>query len=98
MVEGLGRSDVVKVEFPVPESTEKFSLPSYGRQYTCDFRGSTLVDISPRGDKPVLVKMGSDDGGVFEVRKGYPIYLRDHLKADNAPMKTVERFVASKLV
>ena len=33
MVEGLGRSDVVKVEFPVPESTEKFSLPSYGRQY-----------------------------------------------------------------
>ena len=98
IVEGLGRTDVVKVEFPVPESTEKFSLPSYGRRYTCDFKGSTLVDISPRGDKPVLVKMGSDDGGVFEVRKGYPIYLRDHLKADHAPMKTVERFVASNLV
>ena len=96
IVEGLGPADVVKVEFPVPESTEAFTLPSYGRQYTCDFKGSTMVDISPRGDRPVLVKMGSDDGGVFEVRKGYPIYLRDHYKADRAPLKTVERFVFSK--
>ena len=98
IVEGLGPADVVKVEFPVPESTETFTLPSYGRQYTCDFKGSTVVDISPRGDRPVLVKMGSDDGGVFEVRKGYPIYLRDHYKADRAPLKTVERFVFSKRV
>ncbi len=98
IVEGLSRRDVIKVEFPVPESTQKFTLPSYQRQYTCDFKGGTLVDIAPRGDKPVLVKMGSDDGGVFEVRKGYPIYLRDHLKAENAPVKTVERFVSTKTV
>ena len=95
IVDGLRPSDVVRVEFPVRESTEKYTLPSYENEYVCDFRGNTLVDLSPRGDKPVLVKMGSDDGGIFEVRKGYPIYLRDHLKADEAPLKTVERFVAS---
>ena len=98
ILEGLRPSDVVRVEFPVVESTETFTLPSYERQCTCDFRGNTLVDISPRRDGPDLVKMASDDGGLFEVRKGYPIYLRDHLKADKAPLKTVERFVASKLV
>ena len=90
--------DVVRVEFPVVESTETFTLPSYGRQVTCDFKGNTLVDMSPRKDGPDLVKMASDDGGLFEVRKGYPIYLRDHYQADRAPLKTVERYVAPKLV
>ena len=98
ILEGLRPSDVVRVEFPVVESTETFTLPSYERQCTCDFKGNTLVDMSPRGERPDLIKMASDDGGLFEVRKGYPIYLRDHLKADKAPLKTVERFVASKLV
>ena len=96
IVEGLRPSAVVRVEFPVVESTETFTLPSYERQVTCDFRGNTLVDISPRKDGPDLIKMASDDGGLFEVKKGYPIYLRDHLKADKAPLKTVERYVGSK--
>ena len=98
ILEGLRPSDLIRVEFPVVESTETFTLPSYERQCTCDFKGNTLVDMSPRGERPDLIKMASDDGGLFEVRKGYPIYLRDHLKADRAPLKTVERFVASKLV
>ncbi len=98
ILEGLSPADVVQVEFPVAVSSETFTLPSYQRQYTCEFRGSTLVDIGPRPDRPVLVRMGSDDGGVFEVRKGYPIYLRDHMKADRAPLKTVERYAADKLV
>ena len=96
VVEDLRPSDVIRVEFPVVDSTETFTLPSYQRQCTCDFRGNTLVDISPRLDGPDLVKMASDDGGLFEVRKGYPIYLRDDFKADKAPLKTAERFVDSK--
>ncbi len=92
ILEGLRASDVIRVEFPVVESTEKHSLPSYEQEYTCDFRGNTLVNLSPRGEKPGLIQMESDDGGIFRVRKGYPIYLRDHLKADKAPLKTVERY------
>ena len=98
IIEGLRPSDVVKVQFPVKRTTEEYTLPSYQRKYICDFRGNTLVDVSPRPDRPVLEKMGSDDGGIFEVRKGYPIYLRDHLKVDQAPIKKVERFVSSKLI
>ena len=97
IVEGLKPSDVVQLEFPVPTSSDTFTLPSYQRQYNCEFRGSTLVDIDPRGERPALLEMGSDDGGNFEVRKGYPIYLRDHMKADRAPMKTIERYAADKL-
>ena len=96
ILEGLRPSDVVRVEFPVLKSTEKYTLPSYGGQYTCDFKGSTLVDISPRSDKPGLVQMASDDGGIFAVKKGYPIYLRDHLKAGRAPLKRVERFAVPR--
>ena len=87
-----------KVQFPVKRSTEEYTLPSYQRKYICGFRGNTSVDVSPRPDRPVLEKMGSDDGGIFEVRKGYPIYLRDHLKVDQAPIKKVGRFVSSKLI
>ena len=97
IVEGLKPSDVVQLEFPVPTSSDTFTLPSYQRKYNCEFRGSTLVDIDPRGERPALLEMGSDDGGNFEVRKGYPIYLRDHMKADRAPMKTIERYAADKL-
>lgn len=97
-VEGLLPWDMFRVEFPVVESTETFTLRSYQRQCTCDFRGNTLVDISPRLDRPDLTKISSDDGVLFEVRKGHPIYLCDHMKTDKAPLKTVERFAASTLV
>ena len=39
-----------------------------------------------------------DDGGTFPVNTGYPIYQRDHYKSDKAPMKTVEQYVAAKLI
>ncbi len=67
------------------------------RRYTLRMRGNTVVDISPR-PLPDIVKMYSDDGDVFEVKAGYPIYLRDELRADKAPLKTVERYVAPRVV
>jgi hypothetical protein len=29
---------------------------------------------------------------------GYPIYRRDHMKADRAPMKTVTRFSSPRVI
>jgi len=54
------------------------------------FRGSTLVDIAPRDTSPT----------------GYPLYLRDHLRASpsaplrasQAPMKGVTRFVPNRII
>jgi len=73
------------VSFPVRESTASYTVnanTSEEKVYSCTFRGSTLVDISPRDTSPTT----------------YPLYLREHLRADRAPMKTVERFVPSRLI
>ncbi len=50
------------------------------RVVVCKFRGNTLVEIRP---EPARITEGL----------GYPLYLREHMKARVAPMKTVTRFV-----
>jgi hypothetical protein len=35
----------ITVTFPMVETTEKYTL--YGKEYTCHFKGNTLIDISP---------------------------------------------------
>jgi len=85
MFEGLKPNDVVTILFPVRETTASYTAnantPSE-QPYSCTFRGSTLVDISPRDESPT----------------SYPFYLRDHLRRDKAPMKTVTRFVADRII
>ena len=71
---------VIRIEFPVPTATEKHTV--LGKEYTLTFRGSTLVDISPRDTTPGR----------------YRYYLRDHLRADKAPMKEVTRFVPERII
>ena len=34
------------------KTTEKYTEASYAREYTCQFKGNTLVDISPRAERP----------------------------------------------
>jgi len=82
---GLKPADVITLRFPVRETTARYTVSAQTAQqqtYTCAFRGSTLVDIAPRDTSPT----------------SYPLYLREHMKADAAPMKTVERFVPERIV
>ena len=76
VLEGLGPDDEVTIEFPMVESTETYRLRD--TRYTCQFKGNTLVDISPRDERPTA----------------YPTYRRDQFRADKAPMRAVERYVA----
>jgi hypothetical protein len=71
---------VIRIEFPVSTAAEKHTVQ--GTEYTLDFRGSTLVDISPRDTTPGR----------------YRYYLRDGLKRDRAPTRAVERFVAERII
>ena len=108
--EALGAKDTVAVEFPVVETTEVhmngwegipwlregwkgnchtevtsptwYKPPEERTEYKLHFRGNTLVDVSPRADNPAA----------------YPIYLRDHLKAGVAPMRSVSRFLSAKAI
>jgi hypothetical protein len=93
-IEGLAPCDVVTVEFPMVETVETYTLPSYPDRYTIRFRGNTVVDISPRADRLALTEMGSDDGAFFPVKKGYPVYQREHYRRDRVPLVEKMRYVS----
>jgi hypothetical protein len=76
VITGLCKKDTITAEFPMVKWTEQH----YG--YTINFKGNTVVDISPRGNLPARFK------------SNYPIYLRDHMKRNKAPMKEITRYVA----
>ena len=85
LFDDLRPGSIVTMQFPVPEETTDYTwMARHWRseaKVKCTFRGSTLVDISPRDDA-----LGS-----------YPIYQRDHLKAAGpAPMRTVDRYVSER--
>jgi len=71
---------VVRIEFPVPSATEKHTV--HGKEYTLTFRGSTLVDISPRDT----------------TSGRYRYYLRDEMTRGKAPMKTVEQCIVERII
>ena len=70
VVNGVAGADVITVEFPMVETTETYTLPSYPDRYTLSMKGNTLVDISQRPEKPIHLKHGSDDGAIFPIGTG----------------------------
>lgn len=85
MLDGLASGDTITLTFPIVQQTLAYTANAGSPQeqvYHLTLRGSTVVDITPRDDTPT----------------GYPMYLREGLKAEYAPLKTVTRFVPDKLV
>ena len=85
LFDGLQRGNVITLTFPVKDTTARYTVNARTpaeQAYTCIFRGSTMVDISPRDQVPT----------------SYPLYQREHLRKDKAPAKTIERFVASRTI
>ena len=82
----LKPGDTIALTFAVPEFTYAWITQERAWKsqttYKMTFRGSTLVDISPRDTSA----------------RAYPLYLRDHMKADKAPMKKTVRYVAPKRI
>ena len=64
-------------------------------QWGGNTEGPTMVDISPRPEEFNWKKISSDDGTWTELNKemGYPMYQREHMKASEAPMTKVTRYV-----
>lgn len=85
LFDDLRPGDILTLTFPITEAVARYTVNAHSaaeQVYTCTFRGSTLVDISPRGESPT----------------SYPFYLRDQMRKGPAPMKTVGRFVAKGTV
>ena len=85
----------IVIEFPMVESVEQYTLPTYGTTYTCRFKGNTLIDISPRPETPNWTRMGDDAGNSFAVKKQYPIYQRADYRQNEAPMKKTGRYAVA---
>ena len=95
LVSHVEPKDTVTVTFPMVETTEQHTEPTYEQTYTCHFKGNTMIDISPRPEEFNWKKIASDDGAWTELNKemGYPMYQREHMKASKAPMINVTRYV-----
>ena len=75
----------ITLTFPVPVQTATYTVNArtpQEQQYTCEFRGSTLVDIAPRN----------------EAATSYPLYQRSHMRTSTTPFRKVQLFVAARTV
>jgi hypothetical protein len=110
VIDQLKEMDTVTIRFPMVEETVTYTVPDgvYNpplpegahfiadpgpyelprTRYTCHFKGNTLVDISPRDTTRWL----------REGRLPYPIYQRDHFKANKAPLRKVHRYIAAETI
>jgi hypothetical protein len=76
---------VIALSFPVKETTATYTVNAgspWEQPYTCVFRGSTLVDISPRDLSTT----------------SYPLYQRSFMRQSTAPRGQVQRFVPDRVV
>ncbi len=81
----LDGRETITLRFPVKETTATYTVAAHTPRehpFTCTFRASTCVDISPRDEAPT----------------SYPLYRRAHLRADKAPIVERERFVAERIM
>jgi hypothetical protein len=80
----LAGGEKIRVEFPVPETTEQYTI--CGTRYTVSLRGNTVVDITPRE---------SDDEAA---ENRYLFFQREHLKSGSTPMHDVKRFIPAQVL
>ena len=82
LISDLNQGERVIVEFPMVSRVERLRVKK-DEVYTYEFKGNTVVGVSPRPPTP----------------EGHTaIYQRDRFKQDKAPMVKVTRFIAPKLV
>ena len=77
----LQPQDRIEITFPMVQSEEKIHLVN--TDYTYQFKGNTVVDVSPRAPKAPGRK---------------PIYQRDRYKQKRAPLVKKSRFVPAKMI
>jgi hypothetical protein len=71
-----------EIQLEFPVREETDRYTIDGKEYRITFRGSTVVDVDPRD------RNATD----------YPMYARDEIKPNKAPMREVKRFVADRLI
>jgi len=85
-VSDLKPGEIVELTFPIRETTARYTVNAQSpaeMSYTCTFRGSTLVDISPRDTAPTSLQL----------------YRREAQRQSAVPLlRQVPRFVPDRVV
>ncbi|MDO8686504.1 MAG: hypothetical protein Q7J78_07535, partial [Clostridiales bacterium] len=103
----VNNEDVINIEFPMKESVESCVLIGMGAdakqwykrqeefpQYTMRFKGNTCVEVNIV-NKEKFPADHPNFGARGTIR--YPIYQREHMLKNKAPVKKVTRFVSKNL-
>ena len=98
VIEGLAPKDEITIEFPMVETEEQHTQSVVNQEYACRFRYNTLVDISPRGERPRMKRMRSDDGASFDTHTGHPMYQRACYQQDKTPLKNKSRYASPVII
>jgi hypothetical protein len=78
MVEGIKKGDVIELNFPLRERTDKYFI--HDKSYTIKYRGSTVVDIQPRNTDPKMIALYQRDA--LKLTKA-PMHTVKRFVADN---------------
>jgi hypothetical protein len=70
------------IELNFPVPTRTDKYTIHGKAYNIQFRGSTVMDIDNRNASPKMI----------------PLYQREAMKGTTAPMRTIKRFVADRVL
>jgi len=80
IITGIKPNDDITIKFSLHKTEERYFI--HDKTYTVKFKGSTVVDITPRDEDAAM----------------YPLYKRDNMMSDKTPIHNITRFVPSKLV
>jgi len=97
VVESVAPGDRVVLEFPVVQTTERWTELTYDITYAIELKANTVVDISPRADGPPWKHVRWDDGNLITVTGGLPLYRRGYYRQGQAPARKVWRHVAQPI-
>ncbi|NUM56759.1 MAG: hypothetical protein HUU46_24285 [Candidatus Hydrogenedentes bacterium] len=100
-LDNLEPTDTITLEFPLTTTTETYTLKWKQDEFwkECTDPGPDWKPLDPPAKYTFTIRGNTViDVSPRDTGKGLPLYQRDALKAAKAPMKTVRRYVAPKMV
>ncbi|MCC6795447.1 MAG: hypothetical protein IT366_10035 [Candidatus Hydrogenedentes bacterium] len=100
-IENLQPKDEIVLTFPITTTTESYTLKWKQDEFwkECTDPGPEWKPLDPPAKYSFTIRANTViDVSPRDAGKGLPLYLRDALKAPQAPVTTVKRFVAAKTV
>jgi len=80
------------------ESLKWFESKDVLPKYILHFKGNTCIKIGFPNWRDFKYPKSAEDQPLREGPKIYPVYQRDHYRADKAPMKKTKRYITPNMI